>query len=212
MWIQKRREIEKDLKDIGIVFDERMSRKLGLHSKGENVIGWYGVLKTIEDGLSVQDRLEEVLTIAKKHDVCLMLTRLDEEKRHWGSTLNPVRVYPNQLTAAFIPHHIFRLELRKNGNVQDAIKRNFLYYQEDARILRFMNALEKVYEQIETFSREAFLPNRILENSKSLRETFVRYQYFFEETAGLQAFVDDDKSRKAAQQCCRAYRFLECFS
>ena len=64
-----------------------------------------------------------------------------------------------------------------------------------------MNALEKVYEQIETFSREAFLPNRILENSKSLRETFVRYQYFFEETAGLQAFMDDDKSRKAAQQC-----------
>ena len=58
MWIQKRREIEKDLKDIGIVFDERMSRKLGLHSKGENVIGWYGVLKTIEDGFSVQDRLE----------------------------------------------------------------------------------------------------------------------------------------------------------
>lgn len=212
MWIQKRREIEKDLKDIGIVFDERMSRKLGLHSKGENVVGWFGVLKTFENGPPMQDRLEEVLDIAKKHDVCLLVNRMDEEKRFWGGTVNPVRVYSNQLTAAFIPHHIFRLALRKNGNAQDAIKRNFSYYQEEARILRFMDALEKVYEQIETFSREAFLPNRILENSKSLRETFVRYQYFFEHTEALRGYMDDDKSRKAAQQCCRVYRFLECFS
>lgn len=212
MWIPKKHEIEKDLEVIGIVFDERMSRELGLHSKRQSVVGWFGVLKSIDNRLLMQDRLEEVLHIAKKHDVCLILNRLDEEKNFWGSTFNPVRVYPNQLAAAIIPQQVFRLALRKNGNAQDAMKRNFLYYQEEAKALRVMNALEGVYEQIETYSREAFLPNRILENSKSLRETLVRFQYDFEETETLRMYMDDDKSQKAAQQFCRAYRFLECFS
>ena len=78
--------------------------------------------------------------------------------------------------------------------------------------MRVMNALEVVYEQIETYSREAFLPDRVLENSKSLRKSFVRFQGDFEETETLRVYMDDEKSRLAAQQFCRAYRFLECFS
>ena len=66
MWIPKRHGLEKDLGDIGIVFDERMNRELGLHSKGKSVVGWFGVLKSIGNGLPMQDRLEEVLHIAKK--------------------------------------------------------------------------------------------------------------------------------------------------
>ena len=131
----------------------------------------FGILRDDRENIINQDRLAEVVAIAKRWDVYLIvLSEVSEINVAWDKKAFNSAVLPNEKAVCFIQKGVVKTFLDSNRFVRFALKQNFLYLQEHEQLLNLEDVHQRTEEALRTFEKHAYDGTQLNENSKKLRQ------------------------------------------
>ena len=149
----------KDLYDewerIGIAFDGYEVRKMEYSYNGLLGCCDYGVLSDAQKKTITIEKMAEVLEIAKKWDVYLVINVSEREMlKPWQAEGEGEKIGLDDLSVCVIQGNVIQTWLDAGALVHNALTHNFLHYQEDTKILADRNSLRGVERKDREFPEE----------------------------------------------------------
>ena len=131
----------------------------------------FGILLDQRDDALKQDRLAEALAIAKRWDVYLVvMPHVREVRVYWDEEAFNSPILSNEMAVCFIQKGVFKTFFESNDFVRYALMHNFLYLQEDERLLNLEDMFRRTEEALIVFEKHAYDATQLESNSKQLRQ------------------------------------------
>lgn len=160
-----------ELTAIGIEFDGYEVRKIEKPHNSMKGCSNYGVLREYDGTVLSAKRLAEVLEIAEKWDIYLILVPgVRELRRYWQSEGNGEPLRAGDVSACFIQAAVFQTVLDVGPLVYGELTRHYFHFQEDGEVLALETALKEYMAEIAAFRMNAYDYKFLESSSKRLRD------------------------------------------
>lgn len=185
----------KDLYDewerIGMAFDGYEVRKMEYSYNGLFGCCDYGVLSDAQKKTITIEKMAEVLEIAKKWDVYLVINVSEREMlKPWQAEGEGEKIGLDDLSVCVIQGNVIKTWLDAGALVHNALTHNFLHYQEDKEILAIETVLEESKERIESFQKNAYDSRWLLAHSTSLRTHYLMADFVIPDQSEIEVYLD----------------------
>lgn len=174
--------------------------------------GFHGVLKNQGEMESEKVRLALALAMAERKDVCVFADiGKGEAKSTWGGQYKFKYIYPNEAAVALIPKEVLQAIASNSASVRKVMNQSFLYYQEDADVLRASENLCLLQIRIEDYLNKSDLTVPVLANTKYIHQVIetISKDGSFEEV--IRKHLNGEVQQEAATIICEGVRFLDAF-
>lgn len=185
----------------GFEFDGYATRKTGKTHWGRGIVADFGILKEKNRSEFDLERLAELLAIAEKKRVYFVVipeVRAIRKSGQPSEDATPIRI-KHEVAACFVHKDAFYDFLFASIRALELLKRNFLYLQEDERILEWGYLLERTNEEVVSFRENAYNIHKLFATSGQLRNYLLKtgspmknvnnVEFYMEDRAG-ERYVD----------------------
>lgn len=197
----------KKLIEIGVEFEEYNFQMLHKHQGGADDCVSSGVLRNVDGTRLTNERLEEVMAVAKKKSTYLVVR--PDAKAVQGRLLKMFIVKDHELAVCFVQSGIFRMFKDAHTQVDACLKRNFLHFQEERDLLDLEAILSLLSAQISVFESNPYESASLEMRSSQLRRCIVREGAAITHEAEIQEYMEDYITKRQANIMCCAGRCLQ---
>lgn len=185
------KEMYDEWERIGIAFDGYEVRKMEYSYNGLLGCCDYGVLSDAQKKTITIEKMTKVLEIAKKWDAYLVINVSEcEMLKPWQTEGEGEKIGLDDLSVCVIQGSAIQAWLDAGAFIQNALKQNFLYYQEDAKILAIEAALAESGERLENFQKNAYDSCSLLSHSTSLRIHYLMADFVIPDISEMEVYMD----------------------
>ena len=164
-----------ELERIGIMFEGYEVRRMEEPHNGAGSSCDCGILKDKDGEVLTTKRLGEVLAIVQKWNAYLVINPEVREMRHfWEYEGDETRIGQDSVCACFLQADLFQALMCGGMLACGALKRSFLYIQEDEEALILEDTMKNTLEEIRIFRRNAYDCRELESSSKRLREWYAK--------------------------------------
>jgi hypothetical protein len=182
-----------ELMAAGFEFDGYATRKTGRTHRGQDTVCDFGILREKNESGFDLERFAEVLAIAEKkrvHFIILPEVRAIRENWQPSEDATPIRI-KHEVAACFVHKDAFYDFLFASIRALELLKRNFLYLQEDERILEWGYLLERTNEEMVSFREKAYDAENLFENSARLRNYLLNEGSAMRNVNNIENYMED---------------------
>lgn len=204
------KEMYDEWEKIGIAFDGYEVRKMEYSYNGLLGCCDYGVLSEAQKKIITIKKMKEVLEIAKKWDAYLVINVSEREMlKPWQVEGEGEKIGLDELSVCVIQGSVLQTWLDAGAFVQNALKHNFLHYQEDAKILEVDAVLEEYIERLENFQKNAYDSRSLLAYSTSIRVLFLFEDFMLPNISEIEVYLDGILQKAYVTSLCCANHCIE---
>lgn len=177
----------------GFEFDGYATRKTGRTHWGRDIVADYGILKERNGSGFDTERLAEVLAIAEKKRVYFVVipeVRAIRKSGQPNADATPIQS-KCEVAACFVYEHAFFDFRYSSLKALELLKQNFLYLQEDERVLEWAHLLERTNEEMVIFRKKAYDAQNLFENSARLRNYLLNEGYAMRNVNNVECYMED---------------------
>lgn len=189
---RKMNNLFKELESVGIYFEEYDACCAPKQYGGNDDIALSGGLCPGGEERLTRTQWGQIILMSEKKQIYVALL---QDK---GTTVYDV---------CFFEQGIFLTILEAASTVLDSLKRNFLYYQEDPKILALASILERCPAEILSFSSKTSDVSSIKTAAFWFQEYIREQRNVFSSIKDISVYMDDSVSHKQAE---RLYYALDC--
>lgn len=198
----------KELVETGIAFDECHFRTVNhRYNGGGDEYACHGILEDFENDTITDERLAGVLTLAKKKKTYLLIQPEAKEIEIMVRGKRVVReLRENEMVVTFIQVGLFRAFAESYAETDALLKKHFLHYQEDAAILELELILERIANQVQTWtlSGNAYNTFKLEAHSAQLRAVLSSDGTALTHRNEISAYANNHSERKSIETMCFA--------
>lgn len=179
----------KELDAIGLEFKEVEARCWGKFSGGFDDLSTNGFLSNRTEALVTTEQLAEVLAIAKrKKTYFIVMTELEAKK--------------GGLFVCFLQQGFFKTVEDAIPPVTRSLRRHFSYFQEDEKVMKMDEALQRLPEKLESFQDAAYDIERLTETSGHIRKAIREEGRIIEQEREIYEYMGNALEYKQAEALC----------
>lgn len=201
MIVSALKDMYDELENRGFAFDCHDMREIP--DKHDGIAGCcdYGVLSDTNGVKLTLERLGEVLEVAEKWRVFLVIA--PEVKK--VSRINGEIVGENAIVATFIRAGVFHSTLSNASVVHQSLIRSFLYLQEDEAALLLERAIQAAFALLVKFRNHAYEVQSLDTYSAQFRKFFLVSGRTLSQRTDIAGYMPDAANRDYSDRMCRAY-------
>ena len=198
----------KELVEAGIAFDECHFRTVNhRYNGGGDEYACHGILEDFENDTITDERLADVLTLAKKKKTYLVIQPEAKEIEIMVRGKRVLReLRENEMVVTFIQAGLFRAFAASYAETDALLKQHFLHYQEDVSILELELMLDRTANQLQiwTLSGNAYNSFKLEEHSAQLRAALSFDWTALTNQKEISAYANNYLERRSIETMCFA--------
>ena len=182
-----------ELTAAGFEFEGYATRKTGKTHWGRDIVADYGILKE-KNGYRIEmERLADVLAFAEKRRVhFVIIPEVRAIRKNGQPDADATPIQPKcEVAACFIHEHASFDFVCSCLKALELLKQNFLYLQEDERILEWAHLLERTNEEMVNFRKKAYEVENLFENSARIRNYLLNEGYAMRYVNNVMFYMED---------------------
>lgn len=203
-----------ELTAAGFEFEGYATRKTGRTHWGRDIVADFGILRE-KNGYGIEkERLADVLAFAEKrrvHFVIIPEVRAIRKSGQPDADATPIQS-KCEVAACFIHEHVSFDFVCSCLKALELLKRNFLYLQEDERILEWAHLLERTNEEMVIFRKKAYEAENLFENSARLRNYLLNEGYAMRNVNNVGFYMEDRADERVVDSMFNAINCIRLVS
>lgn len=206
MIVSALKDMYDELEDRGFAFDCYDMREIPEKLDGITGCCDYGVLSDTNGVKLTLERLGEVLEVAEKWRVFLVIApEVKKVSRFWQSKMNGETVGENAIVASFIRAGVFHSTLSNASVVRQSLIRSFSYLQEDEAALLLERAIMAAFALLARFRNHAYEVQSVETNSAQFRQFFLASGKTLSQKNDIAGYMPDASNKDYSDRMCRDF-------
>ena len=203
-----------ELSAAGFEFEGYATRKTGRTHRGQDTVCDFGILREKNGSGFDLELFAEVLSIAEKKRVYfIIIPEVRAIRENWqpSEDATPIRI-KHEVAACFVHKDAFYDFLFASKRALELLKRNFLYLQEDERILEWGYLLERTNEEMVSFRENAYNIHKLFATSGQLRNYLLKTGSAMRNVNNVEFYMEDRAGKRVVDSMFNAINCIRLVS
>ena len=200
----KKNSFEDSLKELENIVSKLESGELALEKS----------LEQFEVGTKLYKECKDQLSIAEKKRVYfIIIPEVRAIRENWqpSEDATPIRI-KHEVAACFVHKDAFYDFLFASKRALELLKRNFLYLQEDERILEWGYLLERTNEEMVSFRENAYNIHKLFATSGQLRNYLLKTGSAMKNVNNVEFYMEDRAGKRVVDSMFNAINCIRLVS